>query len=92
MKKIDLMHSMFGRTAEKKCKDCSHFKSIEFSRTYYKCEVYGLSHSEATDWRVNYPACGLFNKFTSYEDVYKSAKSDNTAIPEGQMSLFEVAA
>lgn len=30
-------------------------------RLYYKCELYGLSHGESTDWRLSYVACGQFN-------------------------------
>lgn len=88
MKKIDLMRSMFGRD-EGTCKDCSHLVRKMHSRAYYKCEVYGESASEATDWRLKYPACGLKNKFTSYENVYKLAKEEKSDIAEGQISLFE---
>lgn len=27
-----------------------------------KCTVYGATHSEASDWRKKYEACGLYNK------------------------------
>ena len=44
------------------CKDCSHLISGDYhDRRYHKCELYGLSHSEATDWRLSYPACGMYN-------------------------------
>lgn len=29
-------------------------------RILQKCKVYGLTHSEATDWKQSYDACGLF--------------------------------
>lgn len=90
MKKNDLMLSMFGRSGQNKCKDCSHFSEHMMSRKYFKCDVYGESASEATDWRANYPACGLFNKFTSYVNVYKLAREEKADAPEGQMSIFDI--
>ena len=89
MKKNELMYSIFGR-GKGTCADCSHLRKYTANRTYYKCDVYGLSNSEATDWRLKYPACGIINKFTSYEDVYKLAKEEKQEIPEGQISLFEL--
>ena len=87
MEKIDLMYSMFGK-GDGKCKYCSHFREHCYSRKYFKCDVYGETASEATDWRANYSACGLFNKFTSYKNVYELAKEEKRDIPEEQMSLF----
>lgn len=88
MKKIDLMHAMFGK-AEGECAECRHFEKHWRNVKYFKCRVYGVSASEATDWRKKYPACGLKNIPTSYRDVYKSARSDKKAeVAEGQMSLF----
>lgn len=88
MKKIDLMHAMFGK-AEGQCADCRHFEEHMYNRTYFKCRVYGVSRSEATDWRKKYPACGLKNIPTDHRDVYKSARSNKKAeVAEGQMSLF----
>ena len=89
MKKIELMHSLFGRSCGT-CGDCGHCIKYIGNRTYYKCDVYGASHSEATDWRKSFKACGLFNKFTAYENVYKLAKAERSEIADGQLSLFEV--
>ena len=89
MRKIELMHSMFGRSGSK-CKDCSHFSEHQLSRKYFKCDVYGESASEATDWRANYQSCGLFNKFTAYENVYKMAKTERSEIVDGQLSIFDM--
>lgn len=89
MKKIDLMHAMFG-TAEGKCTECRHFEE-HWNRDgkYFKCRIYGVSPSEATDWRKKYPACGLKNVKTDHRNVYKYATSDkNRKEAEGQMRLF----
>lgn len=57
----DVMRRHFGET-DAKCKDCRHLISGEWrGKTYHKCELYGMSHSEATDWRLSEKACGLYN-------------------------------
>ena len=61
LRKIDAMHARYGRCPGV-CRDCEHLFRCEYSRHYYKCELYGDSRSEATDWRMSYPACGMLNK------------------------------
>jgi len=43
-----------------KCKNCKHLFKLEYSKTYYKCELWRLSNSAATDIRMNNSACGKF--------------------------------
>lgn len=58
-RKIDAMHRMFG-TGDGQCKDCSHFRTVQAnSKKVFKCDIYGMTSSEASDWRMKYPACGL---------------------------------
>jgi hypothetical protein len=52
------MHAKYGATSDRRCKSCVHLTHYDYTRRYYKCEIYGESNSAATDWRVNYPACG----------------------------------
>ena len=59
MRKIELMHYLFG-TKTGFCKDCEHFYRKQYSGTYRKCEVYGDSCGEGTDWKATYLACGLY--------------------------------
>ena len=63
VRKIELMHQMFGRSSSGLCKECSHFGRIRVGdrKLVRKCEVYGVTASEASDWCASYPACGLFN-------------------------------
>ena len=59
-RKIDLMYEMFGENDTYYCSECIHFRRIYYrNKTYRKCEVYGLTHSEATDWKASNLACGL---------------------------------
>lgn len=89
LKKIDLMHEMFGM-ADGSCSECEHFvKGWYHTRILRKCEIYGLTHSEATDWRQNYQACGLKNKGTIHQNVYRCVKKQNE-VPvalEGQIEI-----
>ena len=64
LRKIELMYSFFGIDKEKRqCKECNHFHRYMYHDKYYrKCEVYGTTNSEASDWAGKYRACGFFNK------------------------------
>lgn len=59
LRKIDLMHKLFGTIPDRKCKECDHLCSFEANRKWFKCENYGKTSSEATDWRLKWSACGL---------------------------------
>lgn len=61
IKKIDLMHKLFGTVPDRYCKECPHLESYTASRKWYKCGVYGNTCSEATDWRLKYKACGMID-------------------------------
>lgn len=61
-RRIAAMHKRFGTNTALYCKDCSHLICCEYhDRRYYKCKIYGLSHSEASDWRRSWMACGMYN-------------------------------
>lgn len=75
MKKIDLMYKLFGAIENHKCVECSNFCTYQASGTVVKkCSVYGLTSSEATDWRNKYQACGQFNKPYSGVPVIEKKK------------------
>lgn len=60
-RKIHAMHKRFGTCGVMRCKDCPHLIRVRpTDRQFYKCELYGDTNSEATDWRVGYQACGMF--------------------------------
>lgn len=61
-RRIAAMHKRFGTNTALYCKGCSHLISdMWHDRHYYKCEIYGMSHSEASDWRRSWMACGMYN-------------------------------
>ena len=80
MKKINAMRVRYG-SAEGVCGTCPHFlRYLYHDKRLLKCKAYGLTHSEATDWRVSYPACGLKDKelpedFTPVFDLVKGKRA-----------------
>lgn len=62
-RKIDAMYESYGCIPTEYCKTCCNLlKGNHHGNTYNKCIAYGLSHSEATDWRISNKACGIYNK------------------------------
>ena len=89
MRKIELMHKMFG-IADGTCKECINFKPANGG--YSKCRIYGKSHSEATDWNRNYPACGKKNKTYHGGAVVKLVRPNYPKAEdfEGQIRIFDI--
>ena len=94
-RKIVAMHRRFGICDNGKCRDCNHLVSgLYRDRRYHKCELYGISHSEATDWRLSFQACGMFNAGIDMEhwicvlDAIRRQSRGNMDSPlEGQMRI-----
>lgn len=92
--KIARMHSLFGVASGEKCKDCMHFYRIETraGKLYRKCEVYGNSNCESTDWNASFDACGCFNKETDQRNVirlFAPRKKEEQPIA-GQISIGDL--
>ena len=94
MRKIELMHFYFGK-GEGQCKDCSHLQTGRYhDRMLRKCDIYGMTHSEASDWALKYPACGQKNKPWNGGDMIRfvTTAGAETKRPEppldGQQGLF----
>ena len=93
IRKIDFMHKLFGELPDRKCKDCPYLVSHTANRKYYKCEVYGNTSSDASDWRLKYTACGLIDKpevsinpVINLLRMYNKKPEEQT---EAQVSLFD---
>ena len=92
-RKINAMHKQFGLCWGKYCRECDHFISGEWrGKQYHKCKLYGMSHSEATDWRLSWMACGMFNvpvDIDRINPVYKTLSNKREPEPqlEGQMDI-----
>lgn len=86
--RLEIMHSLFGVAEGRICKNCSHRVCNERARSYGKCEVYGISASEATDFGAYQTACGLYNKDTDIRDIYKRNVKRQTKSEPQRETLF----
>ena len=93
IKKIELMHKLFGEVPDRKCKDCQHLSSYTANRKYYKCEIYGNTSSEASDWRLKYTACGMIGKpevsINPVINLWRMYNKKPEEQIEGQVGLFD---
>lgn len=94
LRRIDLMHKLFGTADGHACRECSNFvKGKYHDRTLCKCRVYGMTHSEASDWAGRWQACGMFNQPWGKQPVMrevvperKRKDAENTPL-DGQIGL-----
>ena len=97
LRKLALMHRFFGVLDGHTCRECSTFINGKYhDKVFCKCKVYGLTHSEATDWAGRWMACGAFNRTISRKPIVreviperKRQEVGNTPI-DGQISLEEL--
>lgn len=92
LRKIDRMHSLFGRCEGHTCGECNNFVTIQYrSVILKKCRIYGITHSEASDWAKNYTACKMFNRQYAGTPIIRMAQHHRANTPEeqieGQMEL-----
>ena len=90
-RKIDAMHELFGIEKDKLCEDCSNLIKGQYHGVFLrKCTVYGATHSEASDWRKKYVACGMFNKEYNGRNIITLIASKTADIEQplqGQMTM-----
>jgi hypothetical protein len=59
--RITTMWRIHGKNESATCGHCQHCLAERYhNKTYYKCELYKISHSASSDWRVKWIACGKF--------------------------------
>ena len=92
MRKIDAMHERFGVIPGERCENCANLiKGLYNTQFLRKCTVYGATHSEASDWRKRYVACGMFNREYNgnpiIELVKREREKDEVPI-EGQLTFY----
>ena len=60
-RKYPNMQEKYGIVDNETCGDCKFFLEPDYHcRTYFKCELKGVSHSTTTDIRKSAKACGKF--------------------------------
>lgn len=94
VRKLALMYREFGKAESGECKDCNYFLRINHhGKIYRKCQIYGVTLSDATDWLAHGHACGLFPDKPA--DVNAKVVRMVERMPskegqiQGQMNLFE---
>ena len=96
LRKLELMHHMFGADPAHTCGECFNMVCGRYgNRTLRKCAVYGLTHSEASDWAKSWVACGRFNQTYAGGPIIRLVRSgggheasDDEPL-ENQISLWE---
>lgn len=99
IRKIDLMHRVFGKCEGHTCRECSNLvEGVYHGKTLRKCKVYGMTHSEASDWAQRWLACGQFNKPWDRGPVMQLVRRERNPkqavepevdeVTENQISLF----
>ena len=75
-RKYRTMQQLHGKTPGKICGDCEHFIRYKWDKTYFKCELWHVSHSAATDIRKKAEACGVYKDRVSEEGSSKNDEND----------------
>lgn len=100
VRKIDAMHSLYGSCQKMiqgrpaVCGDCPHYKAGRYhDRILRKCRAYGMTHSEATDWKRSEEPCGLFDIPLPGDFVPVIERLKHERVPEppikGQLSFLD---
>lgn len=59
--KYKTMQQLHGTLPDKTCGECKYFMRLNYhGRTYFKCQLWHISHSEVTDIRKKDTACNLW--------------------------------
>ena len=61
--KTKTMQDQYGELEGFNCKNCKHCIKCDYhNKTYYKCELWFVSHSEASDIRLKNVACKKYEE------------------------------
>jgi hypothetical protein len=74
------MYEQHGLTISQRCKTCRHLEWYILTRAshwdrpdaeqhpFFKCRAFSKENGAATDWRLNWPACGLWEAKEDVDD------------------------
>ena len=88
MRKIELMYAKFGK-GKGTCKNCTNLIRTWRTKPRFKCKVYGFTHSEASDWRASYEACGMKNSLWTGRNIIECVTHEKPILEQlvGQCEL-----
>ena len=69
-KRYRTMQQIHGIKEGNICGDCKHCVGFRQSKTWYKCDLWIMSHSSATDIRLKDTACNKFESEVSDNGRY----------------------
>ena len=82
--KAKRMYKQFGMITDgRRCKDCDNLIKVG---AYYKCLIYGNTHSEASDWKISNTACGMIDKDYIGRPIIELREKREQI--EGQLTVF----
>ena len=93
IRKIELMHKVFGKRENRRCGECRNLVIHRYDKTYRKCRIYGETQSAASDWAKKYVACKMFNKKWDGEPIIRlvtpcrARTNDDSVQCDGQMKI-----
>jgi hypothetical protein len=92
------MHAEYGTAEGHTCRDCCNLLRREWGARYFKCAAYSLSLATSSDWRLKYPACGLYGRdfdelgLKPLIEALKHRPRKKTEALAGQVGIEEVRA
>ena len=91
MKKIEKMHNIFGLYHGNNCGKCSNIVRIQTGNScHYKCSLYGITASQASDWRLKWTACGMFCRKSNINNVMRRTDKIDDIEIDGQIGIGDV--
>ena len=83
LRKQHLMYRQFGHCDGHTCGECSNLVEGRYhDKILRKCKVYGMTHSEASDWAKRWLACGMFNKTYTGGPIIQLVRRNTNRPPE----------
>ncbi|MCD8286180.1 MAG: hypothetical protein LUD50_03010 [Clostridia bacterium] len=82
-----------GTTDGHTCSECCNFLTITpTDRTVFKCKLYGVTRSQASDWAKSWRACAWFNQERPERNLMMVHAHEKKPVPqcEGQIVFTDI--
>ena len=68
------LRELYGESPGHICRDCKHLLKVKYAKVYYKCALWFITASPATDIRVTKPACGKYEARQGAAETIRAVK------------------